>query len=101
MRLVLFCWGKNGPPCVLFFAQSEMCKGGYDMNAFDRIAGYAALKDELERCCAFVRRLVAESGLFLDALTRALLQKAVLTDAEVRALARMTAAQPCGAMNIE
>ena len=74
------------------------------MNAFDKVAGYAALKDELERCCAFVRRLVAENGLFLDALARALLHKAVLTGAEVRALARMTGAKPCGAMgsmNIE
>ena len=58
------------------------------MNALDRIAGYAALKDAPERCCAFVRRLVAENGLFLDALARALLHKAVLTGAEVRALAR-------------
>ena len=71
------------------------------MNAFDKVAGYAALKDELERCCAFVKRLTAENRPFLDELARALLQKAVLTGAEVRALARMTAAQPCGAMNIE
>ena len=42
---------------------------------------------ELERCCAFVKRLVAENRPFLDALTRALLKKSVLTGAEVRSLA--------------
>ena len=45
------------------------------MNALDRIAGYAALKDALEGCCAFVKRL------FLDELTWALLQKAVSSPA--------------------
>lgn len=58
------------------------------MNAFDKVAGYAALKDELERCCAFVKRLTAENRLFLEDLTRALLHKAVITGEEVRALAR-------------
>ena len=62
---------------------------------------HIAVSAELERCYAFVKRLVAENRPFLDALTRALLKKSVLTGAEVRALARMTGAQPCGAMNIE
>lgn len=64
----------------------------------------AVVSAELERCYAFVKRLVAENRPFLDALTRALLKKSVLTGAEVRTLARMTGAHPCGAMgamNIE
>lgn len=62
---------------------------------------HIAVSAELERCCAYVKRLVAENRRFLDALTRALLKKSVLTGAEVRALARATGAQPCGAMNTE
>lgn len=61
----------------------------------------AAVTAELERCCAFVKRLTAENRPFLDELARALLHKAVLTGAEVRAIARMSGAQLSGAMNIE
>ena len=56
---------------------------------------HIAVPAELERCYAFVKRLVAENRPFLDTLTRALLQKAVLTGKGVHRLAAQCGAKNC------